>query len=114
MGQAQNPNLPEDAATSGPTFPLNVNQAKKHFRISLFSKAVMKKKKIKLESQILILKKLNAYVSHALWGRIKIKPPYQQGSLHASIKPLFTKPISLFLFTLRSVKKNNTHFCSTT
>lgn len=44
MGQAQNPNLPEDAATSGPTFPLNVNQAKKHFRISLFSKAVMKKK----------------------------------------------------------------------
>lgn len=70
-----------------------------------------KKKKIKSESQILILKKLNAYVSHALWERIKIEPPYQQGSLHASIKSLFTKPISLFLFTLRSVKEK-THFCS--
>lgn len=50
MGQAQNPNLPESAATAGPTSPPNVNQAKrskKHFWISLFSKAVIKKKEKK-------------------------------------------------------------------
>lgn len=48
MGQAQNPNHPESAATAGPTSPLNVNQGKrseKHFRISLFFKSCYEKKK---------------------------------------------------------------------